>query len=277
MTPRGLKDPAEGESAAAVAEGEAQQPGRIPDPMLPEVGPDHPDAKLVDLWRQRNDMLWPVQLGEVEHTSEESDDFCEKLTELDERIATMPAATIVGMGIKARLLWEHGSHKRKATPWTPIEAPGGSTVGEEYALFSLVSDAVRLAMADSEAARADAELLALGRQWQLAYAEARDSEAATRAAMEADPEADRAYGKGVLLPRVLPILKGNDATWERAGDLEVQIAAIPAASPAGIAVKLAIAVTHMREWQRRQDEDWNTQVVWSAFDDAERLAKVGGS
>ncbi len=118
----------------------------------------------------------------------------------------------------------------------------------------------------------DTKLLALGRQWQRAYADARNSAAATRAALEADPEAHHAYGKGVLLLRVLPILKNNDAAWDRAGNLEGPINAIPAASPAGIAVKLAVALSHMREWQRRQDEDWVTQVVWSALDDAERLA-----
>ena len=209
MTPRGLRGPGE-------VEGEARERQRIPDPMLPEVGPDHPDAKLVDLWSQRNDMLWPIQLGEVEHdTNEESDAFCEKLTELEVRIATTPAATIVGVGIKSRLLWEHGRHERKATPWTPIEAPGGTTVGEEYALFSVVSDAVRLAMAHSEAARADADLLALeaevvaAREWVDSHPEVTDA------------QIQALDGKGTLI-----------------GEIETKIAETPAAGLVGAAVKL---------------------------------------
>ena len=190
----------------------AEQPRCLPAPYLAAVEPGHPDAALVELWRQRNDMLWPVQLGEGQHDDEKSYAFSEKLSELEQRIATTPAWTIVGLAIKARLLWTPiealmpGPQERKSAGQpTPRQRevlqllaegcsmkeaaqilgvaprtiafhkyrimeqfrlksnaeliqfairqdvistqqdPGGSTVAERYALFSVVFDAVRLA------------------------------------------------------------------------------------------------------------------------------------
>ncbi len=157
MTPRGLKDPAEVEKATEAAQEPVPeaQPGRIPDPYLSEVGPDHPDAALVELWRQRNDLVWPLRLEEIDFaTPQEEDAYAERITEIDRRIDIPAAATIVGLAIKARLYWQDQTGGRHPTPWAPIEAGGYPDGSEEYALYSLVSDAVRLAMADSEAARA---------------------------------------------------------------------------------------------------------------------------
>ncbi len=223
MNPQGLKDP-EADRKATEAAREAvpeAQPGRIPDPYLPEVGPDHPDAKLVDLWRQRTNLLWPLRLDEIDFATEvESDAYLARLPEIDRRISATPAATIVGVAIKARLSWQFGHPARVPTPWVPIEAAGDPDGSDEYALYSLVSNAVRLAMAYG---KADAELFKLCEEWRQAFGEAESLE------VRADP-----------LPEGHAAHRTAAEVHDRCRSVERQILATKAQTAEGVIAKLRL-------------------------------------
>ncbi len=132
MTPRGLKDPAEVEKAVAAVEGEAQERQRIPDPYLPAVGPDHPDADLLaleaELHRRREESLRidrsqtpAFERRKATGDNTEIDAIGDHLSaanklvhETEDRIAATPANTVAGVAIKLRLAAVH---------MTPIDRP----------------------------------------------------------------------------------------------------------------------------------------------------------
>lgn len=220
---------------------------RIPDPMVPAISPGHPDTALVDLWNQRNDLLWPLRLGEIDfETDQESDAYHEPITELERRIMTMPAHTIVGLSIKARLLWEYGNPGRKEAPWAPIEDPGDGAALDDRTLYSLASDTVRLAMSDN----LDAQLIALCDDWERLEAENVD--------------------------------KGDDATEEdhaRLKALENQILDTPAQTTTGVFAKLRLVnvIWDDEPEDPKHFETTDQRLMCSAALDADKLSERLGA
>ena len=125
---------------------------------------------------------------------------------------------------------------------------------------------------------------------------------AREAAPDCDPDAElrsleaelhRRRDEHLLIDRSqVPAFKRRDATGDnteidaigdrlatagaRLCETEDRIAATPARTVAGIAVKLRLGAVHARHTNRSfEDEDLETQIMLSACEDAERLAKGG--
>ena len=170
---------------------------------------------MVELWTRRTELLRPVRLDEAATDTDEKMEAClVPIDALDEMIIATEAHTVVGLSIKGRLACEIERETRFRPPWSPLDDPKNTEGMVGASLYAATADAVRLAMAHSEAARADADLLAL---------EAEVVEA--RKWMDSHPK----------VPDDSPVYEAKHSLLR---EIETKIAEAPAAGLVGAAVKL---------------------------------------